>query len=52
MAFIILQGDALHIPLADRLGRNGVGLDLSGTYTRMGRDRVFNDAPLLALMGV
>jgi DNA modification methylase len=38
--------------VADRLGRNGVGLDLSGTYTRMGRDRVFNDAPLLALMGV
>jgi DNA modification methylase len=45
------SGAGTTVLVADRLGRNGVGLDLSGTYTRMGRDRVFNDAPLLALMG-
>ena len=33
---------------ADRLGRHGVGLELKGEYARMGRDRVFNDAPLFA----
>ena len=37
--------------VADRLGRHGVGLELKSEYARMGRDRVFNDAPLLALMG-
>jgi len=46
------SGAGTTVLVADRLGRNGVGLDLSGTYTRMGRDRVFNDAPLLALMEV
>lgn len=45
------SGAGTTVLVADRLGRHGVGLDLSGTYTRMGRDRVFNDAPLLALMG-
>ena len=42
------SGAGTTVLVANRLGRNGVGLDLSGTYTRMGRDRVFNDAPLLA----
>jgi DNA modification methylase len=46
------SGAGTAVLVADRLGRHGVGLELKAEYTRMGRDRVFNDAPLLALMGV
>jgi len=34
--------------VADRLGRHGVGVELSGEYTRMARRRCYEDAPLLA----
>lgn len=44
------SGAGTTVLVADRLGRNGVGLELKGEYARMGRDRVFGDAPLLALM--
>jgi len=43
-------GAGTTVLVADRLGRRGIGVELKGEYTRMGRDRVFNDAPLLALM--
>jgi len=46
------SGAGTTVLVADRLRRHGVGLELKAEYTRMGRDRVFNDAPLLALMGV
>ncbi len=46
------SGAGTTVLVADRLGRHGVGLELKAEYTRMGRNRVFNDAPLLALMGV
>jgi DNA modification methylase len=34
--------------VADRLGRHGVGVELSGEYCRMARRRCYEDAPLLA----
>ena len=34
--------------VADRLGRHGVGVELSDEYTRMARRRCYEDAPLLA----
>jgi len=34
--------------VADRLGRNYVGCDISHTYNIMARKRIMNDAPLLA----
>jgi DNA modification methylase len=34
--------------VADRLGRHGVGVELSGEYCRMARQRCYEDAPLLA----
>jgi DNA modification methylase len=37
--------------VADRLGRHGVGVELSGEYTRMARRRCYEDAPLLAWAG-
>ena len=43
-------GAGATVLVADRLGRRGIGVELKEEYTRMGRDRVFNDAPLLALM--
>jgi hypothetical protein len=32
--------------VADRLGRHGVGLELSAAYCALGARRVYNDAPL------
>ena len=34
--------------VADRLGRNAIGIELNPEYAQMARDRVYNDAPLLA----
>ncbi len=34
--------------VADRLQRNGIGIELNPTYAAMARRRVFDDAPLLA----
>jgi DNA modification methylase len=34
--------------VADRLGRHGIGVDLSWPYCRMARERIWDDAPLLA----
>lgn len=35
---------------ADRLGRHGIGLDLSDDYSTMARTRVYDDAPLLSML--
>jgi hypothetical protein len=32
--------------VADRLGRNGLGVELNPTYAEMARKRIYNDAPL------
>jgi DNA modification methylase len=34
--------------VADRLGRNGIGVELSPEYARMAKARIYNDAPLFA----
>ena len=37
--------------VADRLGRNGIGIELSLDYCEMGRKRLTADAPLFAGLG-
>lgn len=34
--------------VADKLGRRGIGLELKPDYCRMGKNRCFDDAPLLS----
>jgi len=34
--------------VADRLGRNGIGVELNPEYAQMARDRLYNDAPMFA----
>jgi DNA modification methylase len=34
--------------VADRLGRNAVGIELNPTYAAMARDRIANDAPMVS----
>jgi DNA modification methylase len=34
--------------VADRLGRESIGIELSATYAQMARDRIYGDAPLFA----
>lgn len=42
-------GAGTTVLVASRLGRNGIGMELKREYAEMGRRRVFDDAPLLAL---
>lgn len=37
--------------VADRLGRHGIGIELNHDYIALARERLTNDAPLLAAMG-
>ena len=41
-------GAGTSLLVADRLGRNGIGIELNGDYASMARARVTNDAPLFA----
>jgi len=43
-------GSGTTLVVAQRLGRQGVGLDLSRDYCEMARDRMRGDMPLLAVM--
>lgn len=40
-------GAGTTLMVADRLGRNAIGIELNPEYAQMARERVFNDAPLL-----
>jgi DNA modification methylase len=41
-------GSGTTLLVADRLGRNGIGVELSPEYARMAKARIYNDAPLFA----
>jgi DNA modification methylase len=48
----IFAGAGTTLLVADRLGRDAIGIDLQPNYVQMGADRVTNDAPLFASVAI
>lgn len=44
----IFAGAGTTLMVADRLGRNAIGIELNPEYATLARNRIYNDAPLLA----